>query len=437
MFKRPSEGFLVRSKNQRDPSEARKLPEPDDLRRFRMLQHLSTDQLLLLATRVPIQSVPAQTRLLKRGDSDPESILLLKGTLELVAADGRRQRVDTSSPSTQSPIAQLLPRRYDVICVTPVEYLRFDTQLLEGLREDKAREEDSNLIDIPASSGSTASSLDFLERLTADLEQDRFVPPTLPDVAMRLGRALEDQNADLKKVARLVQMDPAITAKLIKAANSPLYYRNQKIQSCLDAIMALGLDVTHKLVVSFVLRDLFRPSVKQLELRMQEVWSHSIRVASLCHVFARLTRKVPPERAMLAGLLHDIGVVAILAYAERCAALETKSSVLDGVITGMRATVGEMILKQWQFPEHTVTAAREAEDWMRDHDGPELDDCDLVIVSQIHSYMGTPKMQEIPAMDKIPAFRRLSFIDLSPKKSMKIIERADDEVAEMESLLKP
>jgi len=259
--------------------------------------------------------------------------------------------------------------------------------------------------------------------------------PSLPDVAVRLGRALKNQNTDIKQLARLVQMDPAITAKLIKAANSPLYYRNRKIQTCLDALMTLGLDVTHKLVVSFVLRELFRTNSKHIEIRMQKVWNHSIRVAALCHVLARLTRKLPPEQALLSGLLHDVGVIGILTYADRYPEIDTRANILDGIITGMRATVGEMILSHWQFPKNTITAAREAEDWMRDH-GPELDDCDLVMVAQIHSFMGTPKIQEVPSLDEIPAFHRLGFIDLTPKKSMKILEKAEQQIAEVEALFK-
>lgn len=418
--------------NQKTSPNTHRLPELDDLCRFKMLQHLSKNQIQLLASHAPIHSAPAQTRLLKRGDNNSKSIFLLKGTLELIAVDGRCLRIDSTNPSAQDPIANLLPRRYDVICLTPVEYLCFDTHLLDGLQKDRTLDANNSLIEnFPDSAN---NNLDILDCLTRDLEQDRFVLPSLPDVAVHLGHAINDHNSDLKKIARLVQIDPAITTKLIKAANSPIYYRNRKIQSCLDAITILGLDATHKLVVSFVMRDLFRPVNQMLEARMQEIWNHSIRVAALCYVLARLTRKFPPERVLLAGLLHKIGVIGILAHVGRSQIIDIDSNTLDKIIDDMQATVGEMILSKWQFPEHTITAARESEDWMRDRS--ELDDCDLVIVAQIHSFMGTPKIQKVPALDEIPAFHRLGFIELTPRKSMIILEKAGEQIADVESLFR-
>ncbi|CAK0781407.1 Cyclic nucleotide-binding protein [Gammaproteobacteria bacterium] len=408
-------------------------PEPGDLRRFKLLQDLSEDQLQQLASRVSIRFVPAQTQLIKRGDSKSEIVLLLKGTLELIAADGRRQRFDDKSPGAQSPIAQLLPRRYDVISVTPVEYLHFNTQLLDELREDKTRVEDPHPAeDLPVTP--VASSLDFLDCLTRDLEQDRFVLSSLPDIAESIGEGIREHGTHVKQMARLVQLDPAMTAKLVKAANGPQYTRKRPIQSCQGALSTLGLDAIHQLMGRFLQHDLFRPANPALEARMREVRNHSVQVAALCYVLARLTGKFPPKRALLAGLLHDIGVMGILANAERYPVTDADPNLLDGLITGMRATLGEMILSRWQLPEHVISVARESEDWMRE--APELDYCDLVIVAKIHSYMGTPKALEVPSLDEIPAFQRLGMIDLTPKMSMKILKLASEQVERVESLFR-
>ena len=108
--------------------------------------------------------------------------------------------------------------------------------------------------------------------------------------------------------------------------------------------------------------------------------------------------------------------------------------MLDNTIQSLRAQVGSMILKKWDFPEGIPEVAKGAEDWMRSP-STKADYTDLIIISQLHSFIGTNKMSSAPSIGSVPAFKRLKLDTLTPKMSLKILDQAKDEIAEARALL--
>ena len=137
---------------------------------------------------------------------------------------------------------------------------------------------------------------------------------------------------------------------------------------------------------------------------------------------------------MLIGLLHDIGVVAVLDYAKGFPSEVKQPAVIDQAIRSLRAQTGSLILRKWGFPVEFVVSALEAEDWKRDK-GPVPDYCDLVIIAQLHSFIGTARAAKVPAINEIPAHTRLALGELTPQLSIKILDEAKDQIARAEALL--
>ncbi len=108
---------------------------------------------------------------------------------------------------------------------------------------------------------------------------------------------------------------------------------------------------------------------------MKALWKHSTRVAAICQVLARITKRFDPEHAMLAGLMHDIGSVAVLNYIENCHTEDLQAPTVDHAVENLRAQTGGMILRSWGFATDFIVTALEAEEWMRNK-GPEPDYCD-------------------------------------------------------------
>jgi len=410
--------------------------DPKVLSRFQQLKNLQPMQLELLAASLRIRFAAQGTRLLAHGDTEAYGLYLLKGKLRLTSIDGRVIDISDDAPQAMSPIAQLLPRKYDVTALTPVEYLTIDNQLLQGILSDP---DDAftatEILTDETDPGQVSTEDQLTQTLLADLEHDRLVLPSLPDIAIRVGREMNEENTNAHKLARIVQSDPVITAKLIRAANSPLYAGVSPVDSCTAAIIRLGANTTHNLVLTFALRELFVTRSPILKTHMQQLWEHSVKVSAICFILAKVIGRFNPEQALLAGLLHDIGVVAILNYTKRFPDVLKDDATLDQVILDLRGVVGGRILRTWGFLEDLAVAAEAAEDWRRQHDGA-ADYADLVIIAQLHSFIGTAKMHSCPALDTLPAFRKLDLGELTPKMSLKILDKAVDKIHRAEALLK-
>ena len=271
-------------------------------------------------------------------------------------------------------------------------------------------------------------------RFLEDLENDRLILPSLPDVAMRVASVLENGISDADSIAEVIQTDPAITIKLIKAANSAMYGRCLPVETCAAAVVRLGSALTHKLVLSLSMRELFTTESPQLQRRMRKLWKHSTEVAALCYVMARRDTRFNPEQAMLVGLLHDIGVVAILNYIDKFPVEVTLPEIIDDAVKSLRARTSSMILEKWRFPREFTVAAFEAEDWMRDTGGVP-DYCDLLVTAQLHSFVGTDGARQLPMINETTAYTRLDLGDLTPDFSLKFRPEEHEKIGQAEALL--
>lgn len=381
-------------------------------------------------------------KIIELGDTSDVGFFLLEGTLILKAGDGGVRTIEAKTESAKNQIAQLIPRRYQVIAATPVRYFKVPNALIRLFTTGNYESSQSIVLAEAHSLESAATQRDseiafeneISYQLYQDLKNDKLMLPSLPDIAVRIGKALQDENKTARHIAELVQADPAIAAKLLKAANSPLYAGTVKVESVSNAVVRLGTSVTHKLVMTFAIKDLFKTTSSLLNRRMKRLWSHSTRVAAISHVLARKLGRFDPEQALLGGLLHDIGILAILYYALDFPEAQSNKYVLDNVIKNLRGQIGSMILRKWEFPESLQEVPANAENWMR---SPETgaDYSDLVIVAQLHSYIGSPEMTEMPAIDSVPAFKRLKLSQLTPTMSLKILDEAKQEIEEVHALL--
>jgi len=383
-------------------------------------------------------------KIIELGDTSDDGFFLVKGTLILKAADGGTRTIEAGSESARNQIAQLIPRRYQVFAATEVEYLRIPNPLINSCKVDNTFGISSSIIVDESQlddhnnnqrDSEIAFENEISYQLYHDLKADRLVLPSLPDIAVRIGRALKNENNSAKHISELVQADPAICAKLVKACNSPLYSGAAKVDSCHNAVVRLGMQTTHKLVMTFALKDLYKTTSALLNRRMKKLWDHSTRVAAISHVLAKKLGKFDPDHALLAGLVHDIGVLAILVYALEFPEAQSNKGVLDNVIANLRGQIGSMILRSWDFPEDLHNIPIDAENWSRAPSESQADYSDLIIIAQMHSFIGTPEMKELPAIDSVPAFKRLKLTQLTPTMSLKILDEARNEIEDIRRLL--
>ena len=237
------------------------------------------------------------------------------------------------------------------------------------------------------------------------IENDQLVLPTLPEVALRVREAAEDPDVSIPTLAKVIGNDTALTARIIKVVNSPLLRSNREINDLQMAISRLGINYTSNLATGLAMEQMFQATTDVVDRKMREVWNKSTEVAAISHVLCRNFTRLPPDQATLAGLVHQIGVLPILTYAEEHSALLGDSISLNHVIDRIHPIIGEKILRAWEFPEPIASVPGQYLDFSRA--SQKVDYVDIVQVSTLQSYIGTSHPFAQLDWNQIPAFARL------------------------------
>src|SRR5690606_22380550 len=111
---------------------------------------------------------------------------------------------------------------------------------------------------------------------------------------------------------------------------------------------------TCNLATSLAMQQMFQATADVVDQRMRENWARSSEVAGIAHVLARHYTKLKPDQATLAGIVHKIGVLPILTYAEDNRRLLKDIAALDAIIDELHPAIGRRILESWNFPAELV-----------------------------------------------------------------------------------
>lgn len=264
------------------------------------------------------------------------------------------------------------------------------------------------------------------EIITA-INNDQLVLPTLPEVALKVREVADDPDADIDKLNQVISGDAALSARIIRVANSPLLRASRAIEDLRTALMRLGIQYTCNIATGLAMEQMFQATSDLVDMRMREVWSRSSEVAGISHVLCKHYTRLRPDQATLAGLIHKIGVLPILTYAEDHPALLKDSFTLDAVIDELHGQIGDLILKTWGFPEELAHIPTQHIDFARQ--STKADYGDIVTVAMLQSYLGTDSPMAKIDCSKVTAFERLG---LDP--DMHIAE-SEDLSAEMEAAM--
>lgn len=188
--------------------------------------------------------------------------------------------------------------------------------------------------------------------------------PTLPVVVSRLNRALAGDDASADEIARIIRDDPSLTAQVLKVVNSPAFGLRTRIDSIQRGVVVMGNKELRNIAVAVSAIKVF-PGVPSELFNMAQFWRHSIYVGLIARLLAIRTGSRDPERHFTAGLLHDIGELAIasqlpdqelrameMSRQEERALFDTEHQVhgFD------HADIGGVLLREWGLPEHLCQA---------------------------------------------------------------------------------
>jgi putative nucleotidyltransferase with HDIG domain len=164
-------------------------------------------------------------------------------------------------------------------------------------------------------------------------------------------------------IVQLIAQDKALAARCLQLANSPLYGATREIESIQAAVIALGLNKIHEIAVSCSLLKLM-PSLL-LEISPSSFWAHSLACALVSREFAAKIGYADVGKAYAAGLLHDVGIVALLwtAPEDFCRAMRLAQSrhislheAEEQIIGVSHVHAGEVLGRSWQLSSELVDA---------------------------------------------------------------------------------
>lgn len=271
----------------------------------------------------------------------------------------------------------------------------------------------------------------FCKDLIADIKANKITLPALPEVALKARTLLSERNTTTKQLSKVISADVVITTRLLRVVNSPLYRTHNKVEDIKMAITRLGNANVRSLITSLAMEQLYQAGFsKEVKQKLKNNWQHSLHVAALSYVIARDFSNLSPDEAMLGGLIHDIGALPILEYAELLPDILANPAALDRLVFVLHTKVGHLILKKWNFPDELVTVAREHENFERDT-GIDPDYTDVVLVANLLSHIGTNHPHTKLDWNSIPAFNRLA---MTPEESIAAIKEAHEEIVEIQNI---
>lgn len=411
--------------------------KPEILKQFQPFQGLDTHQLLLLIKQVKCFSLTAGHKLFQVGDIDSNEYFLLEGEITFISHDGTQHNIKHDQPVARRQLSRLRPRQFTASAASTCKVLIIDADVIEGLQDELTRQhddqEDYSVNEVE--SLEALESQELLNRFKSALKRNQFVLPSLPEVAFKVRRLLESDDSSADDIATVVNADPAIAVKLVRAANSPIYHGANACESTRNAVVRLGLDTTRQLVMSFAVHDLFEASTPELKSYMRKAWQDSIEVAAISLVLGRKVRLAghSAEEVMLAGLLHNIGVIAVVAFIE--SGNETiDADKLPAVIEALAIDASEVILQHWKFSNVFVQVVRESGNWLREHPF-DADLCDEVLIARLHHAIRHKRLAELPPLNKISALRRLPLGEVTPELTITILEESREQIDEARKFL--
>jgi HD-like signal output (HDOD) protein len=210
------------------------------------------------------------------------------------------------------------------------------------------------------------AALAFLQKLAEEVTEGSIDLPCFPNVVIRVSTALADPNTTSDHVVTIVGAEPRLAARILQTANSAAFNTAGKpLTDLRSAITRLGHQMVHGTAMSYAMQQMKNEaSLRSIAEPLTQLWNKSIAVASISRIVAARTT-LSTDEAFLAGLLHGIGHLYIMARAAtQASAFGSQHSWLD-LLTGWQASIGKAVLESWGFSEELCEAVGEQEDYDR------------------------------------------------------------------------
>lgn len=205
---------------------------------------------------------------------------------------------------------------------------------------------------------SATPSCDALARVALALDQEL---PSAPDVVARLV-PLTEEDADTEELIDLIDCDPALTARILRTANSSFFGQARTVTSVRRAVVVLGLSTVRNLSLGFAVWNATVDRVAREHAR--RLWDHSLAIALAAQHLAARSSLCDGSEAFTVGLLHDVGTLVLARHFGadyqpllRVAGTRPGRPEREREAIGTdHAAAGALLLERWRLPTVLVEA---------------------------------------------------------------------------------
>jgi HD-like signal output (HDOD) protein len=243
--------------------------------------------------------------------------------------------------------------------------------------------------------------------LEVELAGDHMDLPSFPEIALRVRRALSDEDISIDQVVRIVSAEPSLVVRLLQLGNSAaLNPTGRRLTDLRAAITRIGFNMARSATIAFAMSQLRRADAyKGLDKPFGDLWRTSTQVAAVSFVVARRLTSVNAELALLAGLLHTVGKLYLLTRAARYPEL-FKDAVYPALVQVWHARIAQAILVNWDMAPPVVDAVQGFEACDREREG-DIDLLDVLWVGRALAALPRPASAIPPELLESHPARRL------------------------------
>lgn len=271
----------------------------------------------------------------------------------------------------------------------------------------------------------------ILEDIARDLSGDEVSFPTFLDVTFKVRTALKNPNLNVEQLAQLVGVEPLMSAKIIRMANSvAMNPSGRVIADVKNAIVRVGMEAVRTVSFAVAMEQLIQSRQMQVFSDLsRRLWEHTAHVAALCRVLATKWAKINGDEAMFAGMVHDIGVFYLLSRAAQFPELVNDRNELFDLLLGWHDNIGHALLSALGQPEAVLTAVLEHEQDREIGTVKSLSDV-LFVANKIANTVSSWHSDGVDEEDKA---RLLEIIDADTMQ--KIVEASGEDVVSLKHAL--
>lgn len=229
----------------------------------------------------------------------------------------------------------------------------------------------------------------LLTILVEKIQSDSLVLPTLPEIAIKIREAADDPDANLLAMADVIAHDPALSARMVKVANSAFMGRTVKVETLNQAVTRIGLRQIKNIATAIAMEQLFVSKNELVKDYMLKTWQKTVNVACVSMATMQSWLKENKHSSLnidtltLVALVHTIGVLPILTEAERHEEVFANPSFLEAAIKRMAGKLGGAIMRSWEFTGEFIEVAENWNDMTYQKD--EVSYLDFVRIGAIYN----------------------------------------------------